>query len=126
MHPLSEFPCAPCTPRAEMPQIDEKDLLQLLVFLAEHSVQVTDKLMSTTELVFHQPVFAERMPPPRSADMRKPLLVAADGYILDGNHRAAGHRRDGTSPVVFQLSLPFTEALELLFKFPATYHYERS
>lgn len=109
-----------------MPQVDEKDLLPLVVFLAEHSVSVSAKTMAVDELVFHQPVYAERIPPPRSADMHKPLLVAADGYILDGNHRAAGHKRDGTSPVVFKLSLAFHEAIAMLFKFPATYRYERS
>lgn len=128
MHPLSKVygDCAPCTPRTEMPQVDEKDLLQLVIFLAEHSVSTEAKVMPVDRLVFHQRVYPNRIPPPASADMHKPLLVAADGYILDGNHRAAAHRRDGTSPVVFKLGLPFHEAIALLFKFPATYRYERA
>jgi len=124
MPPITDFE-RPCTPRPDMPQINEADLLPLLVFLAGHNVNVEATEMDTAQLVFHQKVYPDRIPPPRSAELRKPLLVAADGYILDGNHRAAAHRRDGTRPIVFRLDRSFLEAIAALFRFPRTYVYER-
>lgn len=116
----------PCTPRDAMPQVGEGDLLALLVHLARHGVETETCRMPVDQLVFHQRVYEDRIPARRSADMNKPLLVASDGYILDGNHRAAAHRRYGTTPVVFQLDCPFIEAIKAIFTFPRTYTYGES
>jgi len=125
MPPIAEFKL-PCTPRTDMPQIDEADLLDLITFLTRDNVPVSTCIKATADLVFHQHVYPERMPPSDSPDMNKPLLISADGYILDGNHRAAAHRRDGTRPVCIQLTAGFIEAMKALFAFPKTYVYERN
>lgn len=110
-------------PRQNMPQVDEGDLLPLLCHLAKSHVQVITELVAPNELLFHQHVFEDRIPAPDSPDMHKPLLVSLEGYVLDGNHRAAAHKRYGTRPVIFRLTTDFKDSLRAIFSFPKTYTY---
>lgn len=110
-------------PRQLMPQVDEEDLVALLAFLTKRKTHISIRQVDPDDLLFHQHVFEDRVPAIDSADMNKPLLVSAEGYVLDGNHRATAHKRYGTRPVVFRLATDFTDSMKLLFSFPKTYTY---
>lgn len=110
-------------PRTRMPQIDESDLVDLLAFLARHSVHVSIAVVEPNDLRFHQRVFENRVPPLGDDLLDKPLLVSSEGYVLDGNHRATAHKRYGTRPVCFILHKDFLDSMALLFQFPKTYSY---
>jgi hypothetical protein len=110
-------------PRQDMPQIDEQDLVPLLVHLTKKRTRVSNALIPPDQLLFHQHVFEDKVPRFDSPDMERPLLVSNDGYVLDGNHRAMAHKRNGSRPPCFILDADFTEAMALLFSFPRTYTY---
>ena len=110
-------------PRQNMPQVDEGDYIALLVHLARKGAAPEVLVASPDDLLFHQRVFEQFIPAFESPEMAKPLLVSREGYVLDGNHRAAAHKRYGTKPVVIVIHANFTEAMKLLFSFPRTYTY---
>lgn len=110
-------------PRQDMPQVDEVDYIPLLVHLAKKRANVEVLTASPDSLLFHQHVYEQYIPALGSPDMDKPLLISKEGYVLDGNHRAAAHKRYGTQPVVIVIHRDFTDALRLLFSFPKTYTY---
>jgi hypothetical protein len=110
-------------PRTAMPQIDEKDLPELVRFALDHDVKPTFEAVDPRNLRAHQKV--ERrylfMPP---FVMFKPLLTSQEAYVLDGNHRWHAHVQKGSPAVpIIRLSLPFEQAVKFLFEFPATYAY---
>ncbi len=57
------------------------------------------------------------------ASRNKPSLLSAEPYILDGNHRWLSHIIYKTPMPAWQLSLPFGDALKMLFAFPKAYAY---
>lgn len=111
-------------PRQDMPQVDEGDYVQLLSFLARSGANTEVMIAEPADLLFHQHVIEERIPARDDcAQMNKPLLISKEGYVLDGNHRAAAHKRYGSRPVVIVIHRDFTSAMKLLFSFPRTYTY---
>lgn len=108
-------------PRRDMPQVDPCDVTALVEYLAFKGVSVTDCERSPDSLTFRQHVDyqPERMNAQALAD---PILVASDGCILDGNHRAYGCRLAGMRRErCLQLGLPFPQAIKALFSFAGTY-----
>lgn len=108
-------------PRPEMPQIDESDLERFIDFALLQGVGITHAKRCPTTLRAHQRIdldHALNMPPEVAA---KPVVVSADGYVLDGNHRWFFHARQGTDLNVIEVDLPFEEAIRLMFAYPATY-----
>ena len=111
-------------PRQNMPQVDAEDMLALLSHLARNRVPTKVMVASPDNLLFHQHVFEQFIPSfDNDKQMNKPLLISKDGYVLDGNHRAAAHKRYGTRPAVIVIPRDFTESMKLLFSFPGTYTY---
>lgn len=110
-------------PRPVMPQVDEKDLPALLRFASARGVVVRLERRAPDTLKFHQRVSAFHVRQMDAATMAKPVLASGDGFILDGNHRLAAHKRDGSELDVITLELDFEAAIALLFQFPATYAY---
>lgn len=113
-------------PRRDMPQVDEGDMLDLISYITKQKCHIVTELVGPDRLLFHQRVDESCVPPIDSPLMNKPLLVSAEGYVLDGNHRATAHKRYGTRPVVLRLHADFTDAMRLLFSFPKTYTYGES
>lgn len=113
-------------PRQDMPQIDLGDYIALFSHLARRGIRISTAVADPDMLIFHQHVFPQFVPPRGSIDLDKPLLVSAEGYVLDGNHRAAAHKRDGTSPVVIIIPRDFKDSMKALFSFPKTYTYGES
>ena len=110
------------TPRAQMPQVDEKDLTHLIseAFTNNHapSLEVVDPMT----LHAHQRINAARAKTMPVELRRKPVLVSKDDFILDGNHRWWAHRYNNDSPMnIIRLDLLFDAALEWLFTLPFVY-----
>jgi hypothetical protein len=105
-------------PRPVMPQIEEADYAELFRFATAQGIFLTLCTRHPDTLKFHQRVkFAHGFTPDASVE-DKPILVSADGYVLDGNHRLAMHKREGKPVNCIQLNLEFEEAIAFLFSFP--------
>jgi hypothetical protein len=119
------LPKPECIARAAMPQIDERDELELLAFLAKRGVTFDYRAFAPTELRFNQRIIPAKVHGvarhPELLD--KPILVAADLAILDGNHRAAAARVLRRDLHGFWFGLPFIDMLGHLYAFPKTYEY---
>jgi hypothetical protein len=113
-------------PRAEMPQINEEDYVSLLVHLAMLGAEVKVDIRDPDTLIFHQHVEGSCIPPLHSALLDKPILISQEGYVLDGNHRAAAHKHYGSHPVCIVVNRDFHASMEMLFKFPKTYTYGKA
>lgn len=112
--------------RKFMPQIDEKDLVPLLSYLATIGVNCSFQTKSAGFLKRHQEVDMEKvkgiMGNPEA--LKKPLLVAQRGCMLDGNHRGAAHTELKTEKVcMIIVPLPYEEALLVLAEAPESYSY---
>lgn len=108
-------------PRPVMPQIDEEYYPDFIAFANERGVDVLVRYLEPEKVHAHQridKIHAARMPP----EVRlKTIFVSKDWYILDGNHRWALHYAEHSKVECFQISLPFEQAIELMFAFPKTY-----
>jgi len=110
-------------PRQVMPQIDEADLLAFVEFATFNGVEVEDREVDITELKFHQRVDMVKVHNLTEDELAKPLLVSEDLFVLDGNHRAVGHKLNGTPARCLVIKAVFEQAIGLLFSFPGTYSY---
>ena len=111
-----------CIHRDYMPQIDIADLEILLDFAKQCGCSVTFEygLAYLFKPIQCMPRFSA---PVERATLRKPILVSADNYILDGHHRWATWRRLGRPLPLYRLGYEKSHALGLLFAFPKTYAY---
>lgn len=111
-------------PRDQMPQIDEKDIPRLLVFLGALGVKILAGEEPVLNVKQHQDINWEkaRALADRPKDMRKPILVCEDMSVIDGNHRVAAHLlADEPTIGYIQLALSFEHAIPLLNAFPDSY-----
>lgn len=109
-------------PRAEMPQIDDADLPHLVANAFASNYKPSFEVVDPHSLHAHQRVNHDRalaMPP---GIYMKPILISADNYVLDGNHRwwSHVHRHEGVMNAI-RIGLPFEEAIAWLFQQPFTY-----
>lgn len=110
----------PLVPRSEMPQIDEKDIARLIVFMAKAGHPLICAGEKAPEvLTFHQEAAITRPVPPGVAS--KPILITRLNEIIDGNHRALFHLRNETLVPYLQFDCTFAEALSVLAVFPFAY-----
>ncbi len=107
--------------RALMPQIDEANLPQLVscAFVAGYSPSFD--VVSPRTLRAHQRADHKRAASIPDLLLRKPLLVSADGYVLDGNHRRLGNLMHHRPCNIIRIGLPFEQAIAWLFTLPFTY-----
>lgn len=108
-------------PRAIMPQIEETDYPDFISYVEELGVSCVHTSVPPEQLHPRQELDefdASRMPPEVHA---KPILISADFYILDGNHRWMLYLHLNMQVEVIQLLRPFEEAIELMLNFPRTY-----
>lgn len=109
-------------PRPLMPQIDEADLPDFLIFANAQGVQWSQGRIPPNRLHAHQRVEVDRVRHMDPALLEKPVLISADGYVLDGNHRwhAAWKLKLPDIPAV-SLTTTFELGIALMFSFPKTY-----
>jgi hypothetical protein len=106
-----------------MPQVDEADQTALVEWLAWKGIRVAQVTRSPDQLRFRQHVDFDRVRRMPDEVFRKPIWVAADGSVLDGNHRAWAHRLRSQPAECLMIDLPFRAAIGALFSFAGTYDY---
>lgn len=110
-------------PREQMPQVDEKDIGKLLVFMGRAGVGVRAGEALATAFTFHQkidPVKAAGIAAVPSL-LAKPVLCTNKFEIIDGDHRTEAHRLNATMTPYIMFDCSFAEALNLLNVFPFAY-----
>lgn len=107
-------------PRMVMPQVDEEFYPQLIDFAREHGVGFSEVEIAATDIRPHQRVDHDHL---RGADLSKPILGSREPFVLDGHHRWAQHKYQGSKVRTYKFDLTFREAIAFLFSFPATYYY---
>lgn len=109
-------------PRPAMPQIDEGNLPELVALAFQAGHNPLFHVASARDLRAHQKVDEHRVRSMPEALLYKPILVSADLYVLDGNHRWHAHIHQGRfdTPVI-EIGLPFEEAIDWLLGLPFTY-----
>lgn len=112
-----------CIDRAKMPQIDEADLPELLVFLGSRGVGLAAGIISPWTFTSHQAINRDKVEAMPLTLLHKPILTSGDWGILDGNHRWAKHRAVGSDVPYLQVLTSFDDALTHLYSFPKTYEY---
>lgn len=113
----------PCIHREDMPQIDKEFFPSLLSYLDELGYAMEQTTLPTATL---HPVqcLNQIVGVRRKEILTKPLLVASDRYILDGNNRWQQFTLDHVTEVpVYLISAPFNVCFEVLSNFPHTYYY---
>lgn len=108
-----------------MPQIDDAKYGELIQFASVQGIKFFEELVAPESLHPHQRIdklkvkHMEQNP----EALAKRLLVSADDYILDGNHRWLGHWLLKTPAPIYRVNRGFEEAIAFLFSFPGCYCY---
>lgn len=111
-------------PRAYMPQVDERYTVKMLVdsSLVFGREQPLAKIMDPRTLRAHQRIDHARAAAMTDAVRAKPIIVSADGYVVDGNHRWWAHVKAGSTAIaVFELQQSFEDAINWLNTLPYVY-----
>ena len=108
-------------PRSLMPQVDEKDIAKLIVFMSEAGYPVIGAGKSSTPFTYHQDVDWTKVHAMPSTVLDKPVLVTREDEVIDGNHRSARHTVDGTRTPFIKFNASFVEALDILAAAPFAY-----
>lgn len=86
--------------RGVMPQIDHSHLSKFRLFMAQHGIESTSETVPATSLGATQADFSVDkikglMDPSAESELRKPIVVTQDNYVLDGHHRwLANYNKD--------------------------------
>lgn len=115
-----------CVDRAIMPQVDEKDIPELLVHLASLGIHAYQRAVDPHTLKGYQrivPAKVKGIARNNRVLLSKPILMSSDGIIIDGNHRAAAARVVGCHVEALILAAPFAEVFSHVCSFPKTYEY---
>lgn len=116
--PLDKFPLSD---RSRMPQIDESQYTDMLIFLGSRGMIFSAGFLDPTELKMHQQVnvaMARQLP---LSKLKTPILICVNNFVLDGDHRGYRHYLDKTPVPYIRLHVVFNQAVKMLFEFPGTY-----
>lgn len=108
-------------PRSQMPQVDEKDIARLLVFLGRTGVGISAGESLPSVFEYHQDIDWDKARNMKDSVADKPVLVTKKFEIIDGNHRWAYHALHETFVPYIKLDMSFVEALDLFNVFPFAY-----
>lgn len=109
-------------PRSQMPQIDEKDLPTLIASTITSGKGVNMDVVNVSLLKAHQRIDHTKAKEMIEKVKLKPILVSADDYVLDGNHRWWAHVHEGDKFInVIRIEMNFDEAIPYLLEQPFTY-----
>lgn len=105
--------------RAQMPQIKIKDYKVLEQYLSDCGVEWEYTSRLTKDLKFVQDVSEDGINAMKSRTevLDKPIIIAKDGTIVDGNHRAHVNGLMGRRNRTLMIRRPFNEVHELLVNF---------
>lgn len=108
-------------PRTQMPQVDEKDIARLLVFLGRAGIGISAGEALPSAFEYHQDIDWARAKKMPEAVADKPVLVTKKFELIDGNHRFAYHALNETFVPYIMFDMSFAEALNHLNVFPFAY-----
>lgn len=108
-------------PRSKMPQVDERDLLSLLVYLGDKGLEISAGSTEPMAFKAHQLINIERAMAIPPEVLTKPAIVSKDYWIIDGDHRWYRHCVDKTKLPYIMIEASFEEAIKMIFSFPKTY-----
>lgn len=111
----------PSVPRYEMPQVDEKDIARLLVYMGKQGNGISAGEISPEFFIPHQVINWAKVKAMADTVLNKPVLCTKDFEIIDGNHRVAKHLIADTPVPYIMFDITFVEALDLLTAFPYAY-----
>mgnify|MGYP003631952609 CR=1 FL=1 len=113
--------------RADMPQIHASHYPELFNYLKQHGASISKGSVAATELKAVQGEFSDagvekmmRKGGVTADGTKKPLIVSADNYIIDGHHRwLAAYNLEEEVPII-KFGLPVKELLQLVKDFKHT------
>lgn len=111
----------PLIDRSKMPQIDDKQYTDLFVFLGQQGMTFSAGLIEPTLLKLHQEVDIQKAMNIPDHVLKIPLLIAQDGFVLDGDHRAYRHFINKTKASFIRIEAEFYAAYSAMMKFPGTF-----
>jgi hypothetical protein len=114
----------PNVPRSEMPQIDEKDIARLIVYVAKAGYGLGAGEISPHTFIPHQAIDWAKVKAMPDKLLVKPVICTKKFEIIDGNHRVAKHLMADTPVPYIMFDMSFVEALDLLAVFPFAYEIE--
>lgn len=104
-------------PRDLMPQTDVSQYDDLMDWLKSHGVTCRRETLSPALLTAHQRIDRHRALSMPEADFVKPILVSADGYIVDGNHRWFAHYAHQLPVEALRIEADFDDAIGMVFDY---------
>src|SRR6056297_265603 len=116
--------------RRDMPQVHRDHYPELIDYLKDHGNRFTNKEVHAHELKATQGEFSDKgvrkmmrtggRPSDSRGKDKKPLIVSADNYIIDGHHRwLAAWNQDDVVPIM-KSSLPIRQLFQLIKDFRHT------
>lgn len=111
----------PLIDRSKMPQIDVDQYTDLLIFLGNRGLVFSAGYIDATDLKMHQEVDVEVAKQLPEGKLKKPILISAGNFVLDGDHRGYRHFLDKTQAPYIRIHATFNQAIKMLFEFPGTY-----
>lgn len=114
--------------RHEMPQVHKDHYPELFQYLKDNGGKFNEKTVHAKELKPVQGEFSDQgvrkmiqqMRDKAGSNFKKPIIVSADNYIIDGHHRwLASWNEDENIPII-QVSIPVKKLLQLVKDFKHT------
>jgi N12 class adenine-specific DNA methylase/superfamily II DNA/RNA helicase len=114
-------------PRASMPQVRSADRPELIEWMKSQGVRATTETVDPASL---KPTQAEFAPSKVQAAVQeaaaakaagkpvRPVMVSADGYVIDGHHQWLAAKAAGETVPVIRVNLPAAQALQTIKRFP--------
>src|ERR1035437_2765129 len=102
-------------PREDMPQVFSKDLTEFKEFLTSHDIHFhagtcSPSVLNVAQNQFDTDKISKLMGDASATDpLSKPILISADNYVLDGNHRLAACLLLNRAIPYIKIELPFKE-----------------
>ena len=120
---MSVLPARFYEPRADMPQVDLCYYPRLIAdAMGKGKCGITFDTVRPHTLHRHQRVDHNKALAMPEATRIKPILVSADGYVLDGNHRLFANEQAHAQWInVIRLGIPFERAITWLKLRPYVY-----
>lgn len=113
--------------REDMPQVHKSRYPELLKYLAANGGRFTTKEVDASKLKAVQSEFSdegvEKMMRKKGVTgdgSRKPLIVSADNYIIDGHHRWLAAANMDETVLVMQINIPVKKLMQLVRDFKHT------
>lgn len=112
-----------CTNRKDMPQVDWEDYSDLMAFMRNCRVFISNGHMLPKKAKGFQCPDLVHIRPLEPHALSKPVLLSKEPEVLDGNHRRMAFIKFGGLMPYVMFHCPMREAIDLMFKFPKSYRY---